>query len=149
MKKSQRMKVVLELAERETEQAAQLFQKAQSILASEREKVEQLKHYYHDYEMRFQGKTTGLRASDIQNNRALLQQIVSIQQGQSRVAEQAEREMIAARDAWMEKRLKSDKLQELIAKYKKQEQLEEEKREQKNMDDWILQTQSHKPSGNN
>lgn len=145
MRKSQRLQVVLELARRDEESAAKMFENLRSAYQTEVQKLEDLENYYQDYEAKFRSRTNGLRASDIANSRSLLQQIVMVQQGQKLQIQQAKNELDKGRLEWHKIHLKYEKLQELIRRYRIEETLEDDKKEQKMIDDWVSQTHSHSP----
>lgn len=139
MKRSQRLKIVVDIAQREQEKSARAFQQARDAHQQEITKLEELERYYQDYEKSFSAKTAGLRASDIANARALLQQIVAVQEGQKLQISNARQIMEQAKKEWHLNRLKCENLEGLIKRYRVEEDKEAEVLEQKIMDEWVSQ----------
>jgi flagellar FliJ protein len=141
--KSKRLAVVLDLAEREKEQAAQAFEDSRRAHALERQKAEQLAGYYQDYAASF-AATQGLRASDLIKQRNFLQQLADAQKQQQMAIRNAAQVLEARRHAWQTAHLKHKNLAELIARYRAQEDAAQDKKEQKMLDEWFQQ-QSSRP----
>ena len=133
--RSKRLQVVLELAEREKDAAAQAFEQAQMQFTQEQHKLTQLSDYYRDYESSFSARRD-LRASDLMQQRNFLQQLSQAQQQQQAVINSVERLLEEKRELWHKCHLKHQKLAELIARYRSEEEAALAKKEQKVMDEW-------------
>ena len=137
MKRIMRLTVVFELAKTEEDKAARRFELAMAKRSAEQQKLDELSSYYAEYEQNLQPGTTPMRAQSLASDRRFLSnlsQAISAQQAQIDIAQ---RYVDTAKSAWLKAQLKRSNLQSFVDRRKREVQLEEEKREQKRIDDWV------------
>lgn len=143
LKKSQRLNVVLELAERDELEATQAVQAVRARLSEEEQRLEDLRLYYREYEQRFEGRREGIRASEIAGQRQLLVELTHMQSRQSQQIEAVQKALNQKLEVWRSCHLKYQSLEKLIGRIKKEEDLALDKKEQKILDEWFNRVQQH------
>ncbi len=136
MKRSIRMKVVVDLAQRQEDAAAKQFKQCQEALQQELQRLDELKTYYDDYEAKFNSKTGGLRANEIADSRLFLQRLNDAQSAQQLNIQRIKAEFDRAKLIWHQAHLKRQNLCDLVVRYREEEQLDQDRLEQKGLDDW-------------
>jgi len=131
------MSIVVQLAQRKKDDAARMLKECQATLFCEKDKAADLHRYYHTYEQRFSSKSHAIRASDLSHSRLFLQQLSQAIDGQRLTIEEAERQVLQAQFFWQQCHLKTKSLLELQQRYAKEENDEEDRREQRSMDEWV------------
>lgn len=139
VKRSQRIGIVIELAQRKQDEAAEQLRHQQQIFALQQRKLEELLEYYAFYEQRSRTHSSGLRASELGRSRVFLEQMQQAINSQRQQVAAAERQMLAVREIWHHSYLKLQSLQDLQQRYQQQEQTEQDRREQRQVDDWVTQ----------
>ncbi|PCK06342.1 MAG: flagellar export protein FliJ [Alteromonadaceae bacterium] len=142
--RSKRMTVVLDLAKREQDQAAKSLELHQQKLLEEQARLRELESYYRDYEGDSGGLQTTLRASQLANSRRFLGQLAEAQRQQEVQIAQLEKNYDAARQHWMECHLKQENLDKLIERYRQEEASEQEKHEQKQIDELVSSSKRYR-----
>lgn len=142
--RSSRIKIVVELAQREEENAASLFQKAQQELETEHRRLRELEEYYTGYQDYFGGSQASIRASDLQKSRLFLQQLADAITNQQQHITRVESAVNQRRSAWHICHLKHKSLVELTERYRNEESLVLNKKEQKLLDEWFNQISARK-----
>jgi len=137
--RSKRIQLVIDLAQREQETAAEQFQQATGFCDMQRKKLNELKDYYAFYEQRSNSISTGIRATALIQSRAFLAQLHTAIDVQHQQLHLAEKKVLEARDLWHKHYLKLQSMQELQQRYQKEESSERDRREQKMLDDWVSQ----------
>jgi flagellar FliJ protein len=139
--KSKRLAIVLELAEREKDQAAQAFEQARQQYAQEEQKLAQLEDYYQDYARSFTSTRT-LRVEDLVKQRSFLQQLSQAIQQQQGLLQTVKNAVEQKRQAWQKSHVKHKNLADLITRYRAEEQAVTDKKEQKMLDEWFQQSRA-------
>lgn len=136
MKKSQRMKTVNSLAERNEREQADKFAKSQQQCETQQKKLAELKQYYQEY-MDSSRKPTGefLDISRLQESRAFMTKLSGAIAQQSDIVRKAEVVMNTDRKHWMDSRRQSMSMQKLTERYVDQELRQAEATEQRSADD--------------
>lgn len=137
--RSKRLKVVVELAQRAEDEAANRFEAARKALDHEVEVLTEIENYYADYEIKFGAATQGLRAAQLMQSRDFLNRLSEARSGQKHQVQRAEKTLELVRQEWHKVHLKHKALKDLVAQYKVQEYLVLEKIEQKHLDEWVTQ----------
>jgi len=145
MSRSKRLKVVLEQAERNENEAARDYQDASAAYQGEVQKLDELRQYYRDYEATFNSQVSPQRPQEIIRQRAFLNQLSEAQISQQHVISQRQDILSKKRDTWHQTYLKKKSLTEFIESLKMDEQKELDKKEEKLLDEWVLQS-SHTSS---
>lgn len=135
--RSKRMTVVLDLAQREQDLAAKSLEQHQQQLRQEQARLQELESYYQDYESKVGGVQTTLRASELANSRGFLGRLSEAQRQQRVQITQLEKHYDSAKQYWMECHLKQENLAKLIERYRQEEGIEQEKYEQKQIDELV------------
>lgn len=149
MSRAQRLSIVLELAERTEQQAAQASELARRLWQDDQRKLEDLDQYYSDYEASFAGGTSFKRAEDIARQRGFLSQLADAKRQQKAVVEKRLSICNSKQQAWQQTRLKRKALQELIQRLKADEAQAASRKEAKMLDEWFNQTKSHRQDRQN
>ena len=140
MKKSERIQVVVGLAKRKEDSAAEICDNAKKVLEMEKLRLADLEDYYRDYESSFSRKTQGLRATDLINSRSFLNQLSDARENQKHNIARFEADFGEKKREWLRCYMKRQSLEELVERYQKQESVLADKKEQKMIDDWVNQT---------
>lgn len=142
MKRSKRMSVVVDMSKREEEAAAQELQVCLLKLSEEEQKLQRLDEYYRDYEKLFASQKVGVRVESIVSNRNFLHQLaetIKVQEQQVvHLREQAE----GVKRHWHLCHLKHGNLAKFVEQIKTGEIADQDKMEQKNVDEWVSQSHS-------
>ena len=123
MKRSQRLIIVLDLAEKEVTKAGEILEKARQQLQAEEQKLENLRHFYQEYEKAFNSSTSGIRAQDIARQRTFLAQLSQAQQQQQYIIQQRRQLVASKQKNWQFAYLKQKAIAQLIERLKKDENL--------------------------
>lgn len=142
--RSSRIKIVVELAQREEEKAASLFQQARDELETEHQRLRELEEYYTGYQDYFGGGQASVRASDLQKSRLFLQQLADAISNQQQHILRVESAVDQRRSAWHICHLKHKSLLDLSKRYRDEESLVLNKKEQKLLDEWFNQISARK-----
>lgn len=137
-KKSQRIQLVIDLAQRAETQAAKNLGLAQDAAASEKQRLKDIKQYYAAYEQHFLVKTNSLRASDIANSREFLSNLDNACHAQELQWVNADKQVEVARELWRKTHLKTQSVESYQERCQFQEQQEDDKREQGVVDEISL-----------
>lgn len=144
MSRAKRLAIVLELAERTEQQAAQASELARRLWQDDQQKLDNLCEYYTDYEVSFARPGAFARAEDIARQRGFLSQLADAKQQQSAVVEKRWAICHNKQQAWQQTRLKRKALQELIQRLQADEARAVSRQEAKMLDEWFSQTKSHR-----
>lgn len=144
MSRAKRLVIVLNLAERTEQQAAQASELARRLWQEDQHKLEDLCQYYADYEASFAGSSACRRAEDIARQRGFLSQLSEAKQQQSAVVEKRLSICNTKQKLWQQARLKRKALQELIQRLEADEAKLLSRKEAKMLDEWFNQSKSHR-----
>ncbi len=136
MKRSQRLTIVLELAQRKEDAALKHLRQAQTQLQQQQEQLDQLIQYQTEYHQQIrQSSQVALSASSYQSSQHFLSQLgAAIVQQQSKV-EFCQSEFEAYRGQWQQLHQKKKGMDDFIVQCQQVEQAQVDKREQKEMDE--------------
>lgn len=146
MQRSQRLQVVLDLADKAVQNAAQVLETARQQLGSEEKKLTDLQHYYQEYSKLFDSQSQGVRALDVARQRTFLSQLQQAQQHQQQVIAQRRQLVATKQKLWHLAYLKQRAIAELITRLKKDENLALSRKEEKRLDEWSQQASRRKAS---
>ena len=143
MKRSQRMQPVRKLKQQEERQLAKKLAQAQQALQREESQLTMLHQYQREY---FQGLTgsqqqarTGtISATDLEKYQMFLSRLERAIQNQNQVKVLKEKAVEAARQAWAQANARLKALDNLIETMRLEEQREQDKKEQRLIDDLPL-----------
>lgn len=140
MSRSKRLNMVLEIAERAENKAAEAFEMARRLWHDDQEKMADLQRYYQDYETAFTQPSMRMRAQDIAQQRSFLQQLAEAVRQQQQIVERRKSIADAKQRDWRIAHLKRRALQELVARVRADEQRVLSRKEEKMLDEWFNQT---------
>lgn len=141
-----RMASLLELAQTEEEAMLQTFQALQVQLAQAQEQLQSLNHYRQEYAANLARKTDVIFASQIHSTQAFIEKLNQALMAQEQEEQRLEQAIEQAKQAWIEKRMRSQALEKLLQKMQKDQAIFLNKQEQKMLDELSAQTfhrQSH------
>lgn len=138
-KRSKRLQIVVDLAHAAESQAARNLSTAQNELAAEQQRLSDIQNYYNGYEQQFQQRAIQIRASDLSNARSFLSHLDQARQAQFAQIQHSEQKVNVARAQWRSSHLKSDALKSFQTKVAGDERLQEDKAEQKLIDEIVNQ----------
>lgn len=143
MKRSQRMQPVRKLKHQEERQLAKKLAQAQQALQREESQLTMLHQYQREY---FQGltgsqqqaRTGAISAADLEKYQMFLSRLERAIQNQNQVKVLKEKAVEAARQAWAQANARLKALDNLIETMRLEEQREQDKKEQRLIDDLPL-----------
>src|SRR5690606_9788953 len=115
MSRAKRLNMVLDIAERTENKAAEAFEMARRLWLEDQEKMADLQRYYQDYETAFTQPSIRLRAQDIAQQRGFLQQLAEAVRQQAQIVERRRAIADTKQVDWRTAHLKRRALQELVA----------------------------------
>ena len=137
--KTKRMSLILELAEKDVESAANTFADAKARLASERHKLEDILDYLNDYAAANEAGNLRLSPEQLMRQRAFVGQLSQAQSQQRLLIAQNEREVEHKKSLWQKAHLKQRAMQDLVKRMSDEEQAHADKKEEKLLDEWAQQ----------
>ncbi|MGN0921460.1 MAG: flagellar export protein FliJ [Cellvibrio sp.] len=137
--RSSRMAIVLNLAQKEEENAAQSLNIARQQLLIEQEQLQQLDDYRNQYLADYSVSSAPRNAQQLINYSSFIQRIDQLKLEQSQKVERAERVVVKAQTVWQQLYQKRKSIADLIERYKVEEQLAIDKKLQKEIDDLTTQ----------
>lgn len=137
--RSSRMAIVLNLAQKEEENAAQSLNIARQQLLSEQEQLQQLDDYRNQYLADYSVSSAPRNAQQLINYSSFIQRIDQLKLEQSQKVERVERVVVKAQTVWQQLYQKRKSIADLIERYKVEEQLAIDKKLQKEIDDLTTQ----------
>lgn len=137
--KTKRMSLILELAEKDVDSAANEFAGAKARLAAERNKLEDILSYLNDYAAASEAGNLRLSSEQLMRQRAFIGQLSQAQSQQRLLIAQNEREVEHKKSLWQKAHLKQRAMQDLVKRMSDEEQAHADKREEKLLDEWAQQ----------
>lgn len=137
-KRSQRFKPIHQLAQRREDVAAQTLGKVQRELTEHQDKLAELIQYYEDYQTRFtEQASNGMSISQVQSYQNFISQLkIAITQQRQHIS-RVEEARDTKRAEWTTERQKSQVLEKVISRHEKKELQEENKQEQRRLDEFV------------
>lgn len=148
MKRSQRMQPVRKLKQQEERQLAKKLAQAQQALQREQSQLNMLHQYQREYFQgltgsRQQARTGAISAVDLEKYQMFLSRLEKAIQNQNQVTVIKEKAVEAARQAWAQANARLKALDNLIEKMRLEEEREQDKREQRLIDDLPLRNNGY------
>ena len=137
--KTKRMSLILELAEKDVDKAAEYFAAAKARLASEHNKLNDILEYLNAYAAENEQLGTKLSPEQMIRQRAFTQQLSQAQGQQRQLIATVEREVEHKKSLWQKAHLKQRAMQDLVKRMADDEQMLEDKHEEKLLDEWAQQ----------
>lgn len=134
LKRSKRLAPVLELADRELQQAASRLGALQQQLDGERQKLQQLQDYSQDTLDLIDGNRQ-THVDTLMRQRGFVERMGQACRQQSQAIAQIQKMVDDALQHWQLKSQKLEKLRELVDRYHQEEQQQMDKQEQAMLDD--------------
>jgi flagellar FliJ protein len=139
------IETLIEIAERETDDAAKRLGNAIRHQEEATGKLNLLLQYRDDYESKFQtSAAAGLNASQYGNFLAFLNKLNAAVDGQRKIIEDAERKVALAKQQWQSCEKKRLSYNTLDKRVKQQAQKKESKRDQKQTDEFAARAYFYK-----
>jgi flagellar FliJ protein len=136
MKKSQRMKTVNSLAERQESEQAAVFSKSQRAFDVQQQKLNELQQYYREYADASQPYNgIQLDLNRLQETRQFMSKLAQAVQQQGEAVKKAEKVVNDERQRWLGSRCRTMSLGKLTDRYREQETQQVNKEEQRQADD--------------
>ncbi|WP_299978179.1 flagellar export protein FliJ [uncultured Pseudoteredinibacter sp.] len=143
--RSKRLAIVLSLNQKELDAISQQLSHHKEKLSEEQEKLSQLEGYRNDY----LDSVRSLKQTDVQSmqrQRSFIQRMQQACDQQGAMVDKVNEHCEAIMDLWHQQSQKISKLEELIARYMKEEQAAVDKEEQKLIDELSTQKASRRMS---
>lgn len=137
MKRSQRMRPIVHVAQKKEQEAARRVGEARGELARREQQLEELKQYRDEYAQRFdsEGQQGGVSSASLLSYRRFLAQLNTAIEQQGLVVEQA-RGFVRQRIAeWQETRSRLQAMEKAVGRLRDEEFEQEERREQLETDE--------------
>lgn len=133
--KAQRMALILDLAEKDVDAAANALAQAKNRVAAEQLKLDDIISYLNDYA---QSQAEGIKLSPehMIRQRAFISQLNDAQRQQRLAIAEAERAFEHKKTLWQEAHLKQRAMQDLVKRMAEDDAAIASKREDKLMDEW-------------
>lgn len=136
---SERLKPVRRVAETRERNAAKMFGDAQRILKDQESKLEQLKIFRKEYRDRFESAMrTGMSAMQLQEFQSFLSKLEKAIDQQQAIVEDSRQDSSAKKSAWQKKHTRTQAIGKAIERFQKVEVCAEEKKDQKESDEFGL-----------
>lgn len=144
-KRSERFKPIHNLAQKNEDVAAQTLGKIQRELSEHHLKLSELMKYYEDYRTRFTTQAEkGMSITQVQSYQKFISQLeVAISEQKKHIARVTEA-CDSSRDNWRVERQKSQVIEKVITRYKKQELVQSNRQEQRRADEFVSNQFWHK-----
>lgn len=145
LKRSQRFKPIHNLAQQNEDVAAQTLGKIQRELNQQHDKLVELTKYYKDYLERYNQKASqGMSVAQLQSYQNFMSQLeIAIKQQKEHILRVTEA-CDSSRAEWTSERQKTQVLEKVMTRYKKQEQKIINKQEQRSNDEFVSNSFWHK-----
>ena len=136
MTRTQRLRPVVQHTDKKEQQALQELAQSQGLLEIEKAKLAQLKQYKQEYLQKKQQDIGVFSPIELQEFNRFLQQLEETIERQQEVIEIRRQELEHKREIWQSTRIDSRVMHKVVDKLKQQEITEQERREQKAMDEF-------------
>lgn len=140
MSRVKRLQLVLDMVKKQEQAAAEALDQARQLKSADEQKLEELTHYYEDYESACRQPAPFIRAEDMQRQRGFLVRLSEACAQQIQVVERRCVLCDGKREEWRQIHLKRKAMQELIEQFKRDEARELSKKEEKMLDEWFNQS---------
>jgi flagellar FliJ protein len=145
MAPSDRLKPVHNVAERREQTAAKLFGDAQRILKDQESRLEQLLMFQTEYRERFDADMRGgMSATRLQEYQVFMAQLDKAIKQQEAAVEMSRRESNRKKKHWHEKHVRTQAIGKVIDRFRKEENHQQERVEQKESDEYAMRSARRK-----
>jgi flagellar FliJ protein len=135
-KRSKRLQIVLDLAEKKKKQADQFLAASRQRVEQDQLTMQQLQQYMSEYHDNYLGvNAEGCSGAQLHAQQAFMQKIKDAQDTQKQAMEQNRKELEVVEQHWKQAYARLQGISKLTDKVKKQEQLDQEKALQKQLDE--------------
>ena len=138
-KRSTRMQLILQLAERDEQVAVDALQQNRQKLGDIEEQLIQIRDYQSEYLLRVNGKVSGLSAREMISDRQLIHQLSVAEDAQLIKFNQSKKYVDMAMQYWQKLHQRRKNIEELIGKMRNSENQLEDKILQKELDELASQ----------
>ncbi len=137
------LKMVLELRQREEDEAQEAYAQAQIAVRTFEHQLEQLKRFARMYSDEMAGKTSGgMDINVFRSYQNFLDKLEVIEKRQQQALENVRRQEAARREEYLEKQKRRKIIESLLEKHRQEELIREAKAEQKLTDDIVSSKQA-------
>lgn len=137
--RSQRMQVVLVLAERKEQQAGQQFSQYRTQVDAEKEQLRQLEDYAAQYLNTYSERKTGVRPHELIAYSSFIQRLAEACKDQENRLARMQLNLNRLQQLWQQAYQKRESLKELISRLQQEESVALDKRLQKELDELVSQ----------
>lgn len=136
MNSCKRMQPVAEMAQQQSDAAAQRVSECNRAYTDKRRQLDELLSYRDDYAngLRDKGRT-GLNATQIQDYRLFLERLNKAIDQQQLVLNTAGDKLEASKKLWTEKQQRAKAIESVVSRYRQQERREHSRRDQRECDE--------------
>ncbi len=146
MTRSRRMRPVQQVAESREQAAVKRLGKSQQQLAAQQTRLQDLCEYRRQYTEQFsQRSSAGLDPQQVCDYRAFLTRLNEAIRQQELLIEQCRNQHAQHRDQWIDSHSHAQAVDKLIARFRKDEQKRQQKREQHALDEHAARAQRRDP----
>lgn len=134
-KRSERLKVVLQMALKAQQDVADLMAQQQQKIGVERDQLQQLQQYSLEYQQQVASNNKGLRAQELISSRAFLQRLSNLQLNQQQKIQQLNAVIEQLTTEWQKRYHRRQSIEKLIERLKAEESAELDKQLQREIDE--------------
>ena len=135
-RRSQRLQVVLDVEDRHEQAARERFQSAQQALAEQKQRLDELERYHNEYQQQIREDASGTTsAARLQAGQQFISQLVAAIAQQQQQVDRHQAAVEEARKQWQAAREKREGMARYIETCRRREAREDERREQKALDE--------------
>ena len=144
MKRSERFKPIHHMAQQREDIAAQTLGKIQRELTNHQLKLSELIQYYQEYQNRFSEQAVkGMSIIQVQSYQKFISQLeIAISEQKKHISRVSET-CNSSRADWNSERQKTQVLEKVMTRYEKKEQQHENRREQRQLDEFVANRYWH------
>lgn len=136
MKRSHRLKPIVEIAKKESAEALNLVSQANTTLRQAEIQLDDLHHYKQEYLARFrQDSVNAMSAQKVLDFRAFLVQLDQAIASQQQLVKRHAEHLTQQQQAWQQIRKKEQSMNTLVDRYRQEEVRDELKQEQRDSDE--------------
>jgi len=145
MTKSERLKPVQRINESREKDAARALGRSVQIVQQHEQRLAELQQYRDEYDRQIQSMgENGVVASRLQQMQSFLHNLNQAISQQQLIVEQARREQEHKRRSWQQAHGKTQVMDKVVERYRRDEQYQANKRDQKENDEHALNNSLHK-----
>ena len=136
MTRTRRLRPIVQHTDKKEQQALQQVAQSQSILELEQARQAQLQDYKLEYQQRKKHDIGVFTSLELQEFNRFMQQLDATIEQQMEVVQLRQREVEQKREIWKASRIDSKVMHKVVEKLQKQEFVEQERKEQKALDEF-------------